>query len=140
MFAPIPIHPANFRFCRFFFISATLLHWCTLVSSTNISVHYNENQNVSRTPHLFGQMSPIFFFFFFFNRLAWRGNGNTCFQDGGHFRDKRMGIQCELRTEQLTSSRPPNFSFVPVYKKEMISTPYTKIQTKKYMKYTVKEV
>jgi hypothetical protein len=27
-----------------------------------------------------------------FNLLEWSGNGNACFQDGGHFREKRTSI------------------------------------------------
>jgi hypothetical protein len=49
-FAPIPTHPASFRFCRFFYVwIADTVHWCKLVSSTNVLVHYKENQNASRT-------------------------------------------------------------------------------------------
>jgi hypothetical protein len=50
--APIGEEPlTSFDFADFadFFMSGTLIRWCKLVSSTNVLVQYEENQNVSRT-------------------------------------------------------------------------------------------
>jgi hypothetical protein len=35
------------RFCGFFIMTAALLHWGKLFSSSNILVHYKDNQNVA---------------------------------------------------------------------------------------------
>ncbi len=37
------------RFCRFFFMSAALLHWFKLIRCTNILTHYKENLTVIST-------------------------------------------------------------------------------------------
>jgi hypothetical protein len=41
----------SFKFSDFadFFMSAARLHWCKIVSRTNILVHYKDKQNVSNT-------------------------------------------------------------------------------------------
>jgi hypothetical protein len=70
------------RFRRFFYMSAAPLRWIKLVSSTNILVHYRENQNVGRTSPI--RLNALY-------SIGWSGAEieTQVFKMAAKFRDKR---------------------------------------------------
>jgi hypothetical protein len=112
-------NPKNMRFRGFF--KTFFLHWCKMVSSTNILVHYKENQNVSSSSPIRLNVA---------HSVSWSGaeTESHVFKMAATFRDKRTSItamQAQLRAFAIFacpfSPPPPGALASTRWKKQKLS-------------------